>query len=323
MTPDAIEAAAERLRGHARVTPLLNNPALDEIAGRPVWVKAECLQHTGAFKYRGARSAISLLSPDILAKGITARSSGNHAQAVARVAREFGTSAVIVMPSDAPKTKIDGTRALGGEIVFYDRATEDRDAISDAVARDRGLHLVLPFDDPDVIAGQGTCGLEIAEQAKAQGISDDAAVMVCCGGGGLTAGVAVALADKAPGMRVYPVEPEGFDDMRRSQLSGKREVNPATTGSICDAVLTPKPGELTFPLIHKHCGLSLVVSDEEALKAMALAFRHLKIVVEPGGAIGLAAALFRPEINPGRTVIAIASGGNVDATVYRGQIFNM
>ncbi|MGB0905789.1 MAG: threonine ammonia-lyase, partial [Mangrovicoccus sp.] len=174
MTPDAIEAAAERLRGHARVTPLLNNPALDEIAGRPVWVKAECLQHTGAFKYRGARSAISLLSPDILAKGITARSSGNHAQAVARVAREFGTSAVIVMPSDAPKTKIDGTRALGGEIVFYDRATEDRDAISDAVARDRGLHLVLPFDDPDVIAGQGTCGLEIAEQAKAQGISDDA-----------------------------------------------------------------------------------------------------------------------------------------------------
>ncbi|WP_370207167.1 threonine ammonia-lyase [Pararhodobacter marinus] len=303
-----IDAAAGRLSGHARRTPLLSSPFLDEIAGRPVFVKAECLQHTGSFKFRGAWNAISALREAGESKGIIAFSSGNHAQGVALAARLQGLPSVIVMPADAPAIKIENTRALGAEVVPYDRATEDRDEIGARLARERGLSLVKPFDMAEVIAGQGTSGLEIAEQAAEAGI-DRAQVLVPCGGGGLTSGIALALEARAPGFTVHPVEPEGFDDVLRSQKAGTRQRNERLSGSICDAIITPTPGDLTWPVIQRLCGEGFAVSEDEALKAMALAFDRLKIVLEPGGAVALAAALFRPGEG---SVIAVASGGNVD-----------
>ncbi|HHI69869.1 MAG TPA: threonine/serine dehydratase, partial [Rhodobacteraceae bacterium] len=226
MNIDMIEAAAKRIDGKARRTPLLSSPFLDEIAGRRVLVKPECLQHTGSFKFRGAWSALSALDPDIRAKGVIAFSSGNHAQGVALAAREHGTMAVIVMPSDAPELKINNTKALGAEVILYDRATEDRDEIGERLASERGLTLIKPFDEPLVVAGQGSVGLEIAQQAAELGVTK-ADVLVPCGGGGLTSGVALALEAKAPDMKVHPVEPEGFDDVARSLKSGKIEQNPA------------------------------------------------------------------------------------------------
>ncbi len=307
-----INAAAGRLAGHVRRTPLLGSPFLDEIAGRRVLVKAECLQHTGSFKARGGWSAVSALAPEIRARGVIAFSSGNHAQGVARAARGHGVPAVIVMPADAPALKLANTRALGAEVVLYDRETEDRDAIGARLASERGLTLIKPFDDAQVIAGQGTVGLEIAEQAAAAGIAR-AEVLTCCGGGGLTSGIALALEDRAPGLRVRPCEPEGFDDAARSLAAGEIRRNARLSGSICDAIITPEPGRLTFPIMQRLCGPGLVVSDDEALRAMALAYLHLKIVLEPGGAVALAAALFRSDAIAGDAVIAVASGGNVDA----------
>ena len=311
----AIEAAAERLKGHARRTPLLSSPFLDRIAGRRLLVKAECLQHTGSFKFRGAWSALSALDPDTRAKGVIAFSSGNHAQGVAAAARAYGVPAVIVMPADAPEAKVAGTRGLGAEVVLYDRATQDRDALGAQLAAERGLTLIKPFDEPLVIAGQGTCGLEIAEQAAEAGVTE-ADVLVCCGGGGLTSGIALALEARAPGLRVRPAEPEGFDDVKRSLEAGRIERNAALSGNICDAIITPQPGNLTFPILHRLCGPGLAVSEEEALRAMRLAFRHLKIVAEPGGAVALAAALFRPAEIRGDAVICTVSGGNVDPAIF-------
>ncbi|MBL3569440.1 threonine ammonia-lyase [Rhodovulum sulfidophilum] len=316
MTIDLIDAAAARLAGKARLTPLLSSPFLDEIAGRRVLVKAECLQHTGSFKFRGGWSALSALSPEARARGVIAFSSGNHAQGVALAARMLGAPAVIVMPSDAPGPKIANTRALGAEVVTYDRATGDRDAIGADLAEARGLTLVRPFDDAQVIAGQGTCGLEIAAQAAEAGI-DTAEVLVPCGGGGLTSGVALALEARAPGLRVRPVEPEGFDDATRSLVAGRIETNTRRAGSLCDAIQTPSPGDLTFPVMSRLCGPGIVVSEDEALRAMAAAFERLKIVLEPGGAVALAAALYHPRDVAGETVIAIASGGNVSAETFR------
>ena len=317
MNIDMIEAAARRLKGHARRTPLLSSPFLDEIAGRRVLVKAECLQHTGSFKFRGAWSAVSALDHGTRAKGVIAFSSGNHAQGVALAARMHGVPAVIIMPADAPAVKIDNTRGYGAEVVLYDRAGgEDRDAIGAKLSAERGLTLIKPFDEPQVIAGQGTTGLEIAEQAEEEGIAQ-ADVLVCCGGGGLTSGIALALAARAPGLRARPVEPEGFDDVARSLASGRVERNAASSGSICDAIVTPAPGTITFPLMQELCGPGLAVSDDEALHAMALAFTRLRIVLEPGGAVSLAAALFRADQVQGDAVIAVASGGNVDAPMFR------
>ncbi|MGP3695813.1 threonine ammonia-lyase [Rhodobacter sp. NSM] len=310
-----IEAAAARLSGHARRTPLLSSPFLDEIAGRRVLVKAECLQHTGSFKFRGAWSALSALDPSRRAQGVIAYSSGNHAQGVALAAARHDAPAVIVMPSDAPRLKIENTRALGAEVVLYDRATEDRDAIGARLAEERDLTLIRPFDEPLVIAGQGTTGLEIAEQAAEAGVTT-ADVLTCCGGGGLTAGIALALEARAPGLRVRPVEPSGFDDTARSLAAGRILSNPTLTGSLCDAIVTPAPGRITFPILARLCGPGLAVSDDEALEAMALACQRLKIVLEPGGAVALAAALFRPEAIEGGAVICTASGGNVDAPVF-------
>lgn len=316
MNIEMIEAAARRLEGHARRTPLLSSPFLDEIAGRRVFVKAECLQHTGSFKFRGGWSALSALDPETRARGVIAYSSGNHAQGVARAAALHGVPAVIVMPADAPRLKIDNTRALGAEVVLYDRDREDRDAIGAALAAERGLTLIRPYDEPQVIAGQGTAGLEIAAQAAGKGLTD-ADVLVCCGGGGLTSGIALALAAKAPGLRARPVEPEGFDDVKRSLETGTIQTNGAASGSICDAIVTPAPGRLTFPILAAHAGPGLVVSDEEALRAVALAFLRLKLVLEPGGAVALAAALWRPGEIAGDAVIAVATGGNVDPAMFR------
>lgn len=312
-----IRAAAERLKGHARRTALLSSPFLDEVAGRRVLVKPECLQHTGSFKYRGGRSAVSALDPDTRSKGVIAYSSGNHAQGVALAAREFGIPAVIIMPADAPRLKIDNTRALGAEVVLYDRAGgESREAIGETLTAERGLTLIKPYDEPQVIAGQGTCGLEIAEQARAEGV-EAGDVLVCCGGGGLTSGIALALEAEAPGLRARPVEPEGFDDTARSLRSGHVETNTAASGNICDAILTPAPGQITFPILKRLCGPGLVVSEDEALHAMALAFQRLKVVAEPGGAVALAAALFRPAQIDGDAVICTISGGNVDAAMFK------
>lgn len=312
-----IRAAADRLKGHARRTPLLTSPFIDEIAGRRVYVKPECLQQTGSFKYRGGRSAVSALDDATRARGVIAFSSGNHAQGVALAAREFGVPAVIIMPADAPQMKIDNTRALGAEVVLYDRAGgESREALGDKLTAERGLTLIRPYDEPLVIAGQGTCGLEIAEDANALGI-ENADVLVCCGGGGLTSGIALALEADAPSLRPRPVEPQGFDDVKRSLASGHIETNNSQSGNICDAILTPAPGKITFPILQRLCGPGLAVSEEDCLRAMAVAWSRLKVVAEPGGAAALAAALFHGDQVEGEAVIATISGGNVDAGVFQ------
>ncbi|MEQ9259664.1 MAG: threonine/serine dehydratase [Roseovarius sp.] len=313
---EMIRAANARLNGHVRRTPLLTSPFLDEIAGRRVFVKPECLQHTGSFKYRGGRSAVSALDEATRAKGVLAYSSGNHAQGVAKAAAEFGVPAVIVMPADAPALKIANTRALGAEVVLYDRAGgESREEVGAAIEAERGLTLIRPYDEPQVIAGQGTCGLEIAAQAAAEGI-EAAEVLVCCGGGGLSSGIALALEAEAPGLKVRTVEPQGFDDVARSLASGHRETNAQGSGNICDAILTPSPGEITFPILQRLCGPGLAVSEQECLRAMGLAFLRLKLVAEPGGAAALAAALFHAGEIEGDTVICTISGGNVDHAMF-------
>ena len=315
MNIDMIRAAAQRLDGHARRTPLLSSPFLDALAGRRVWVKPECLQRTGSFKFRGAWSALSALESDVRARGVIAYSSGNHAQGVAHAATLHGAPSVIVMPSDAPALKISNTKAYGAEVILYDRATESREEVGTALAHERGLTLIRPYDEPLVIAGQGTTGLEIAAQAAEIGITQ-ADVLVCCGGGGLTAGIALALEADAPGLRVRPVEPEGFDDVARSLRSGGIERNSATSGNICDAILTEAPGEATFPILKRLCGPGLIVTEDEALQAMAHAFLRLKVVAEPGGAVALAAALCRQNDIEGADVIVTISGGNVDPEIF-------
>ncbi|MEM9229856.1 MAG: pyridoxal-phosphate dependent enzyme [Pseudomonadota bacterium] len=310
---ELIRAAAGRLRGHVHRTPLIRSPFLDELAGRAVWVKAECLQHTGSFKARGAWAALSALGS---AAGVLAYSSGNHAQGVARAAAHHGVPSVVVMPADAPVLKIENTRALGAEVVLYDRTGDQpREEIGGYLAEERGLTLVKPYDDSQVIAGQGTCGLEIAEQAQAAGVTE-ADVLVCCGGGGLSSGVALALAADAPGLRVRPCEPQRYDDMARSLAAGHRLANAQAAGSICDAILTKMPGELTFPILSRLAGPGLVVSDHDCLMAMAQAFLRLKLVLEPGGAAALAAALRHRDQIDGDAVIVVATGGNVDPAVF-------
>ena len=315
MNINEIRNAARRNAGHVRRTPLLTSPFLDEIAGRRVYVKPECLQHTGSFKYRGAHNAISQLTADQREMGVIAFSSGNHAQGIALAARQNQTPSTILMPSDAPQLKIDNTRALGAKVVLYDRATESRDEIGARLAEENELTLIKPFDNEAVIAGQGTVGLEIANQARDEGIRD-AQVLVPCGGGGLTAGIALALDHDAPDLQVRPVEPEGFDDVTRSLETGEIKQHAQLTGSICDAIITAAPGELTFPIMQRLCGTGIVVPDEDCLRAMAQAFTRLKLVIEPGAAIALAAALFHPNQIKGDAVIVVATGGNVDAPVF-------
>ena len=311
-----IRAAAARAKGHVRQTPFLSAPALDDIAGRRVFAKAEVLQLTGSFKFRGAWSAVSNLPAAERAKGVLAFSSGNHAQGVAYAAALHGVQATIIMPADAPQAKIDNTRFYGAEVILYDRkGGEDRNVIGARLQEDRGLPLIKPFDNADVIAGQGTCGLEIAQQAREAGI-ERAEVLACCGGGGLSAGIALALEADAPQMRLRTVEPEGFDDTARSLAAGEICRNTGPEAGLCDAIVTPAPGQLTFPILNRLAGAGIVVSDDEVRAAMRAAYAHLKLVVEPGGAVALAAALDHGAKLEGDTAIVTLSGGNVDPDLF-------
>jgi threonine dehydratase len=310
-----IEAAAERLRGHAVVTPLLENAALNERVGARVLIKPENLQRTGTFKFRGAFSRMSRLSPDELRRGVAAYSSGNHAQGIPAAGAILGAPTVIVMPADSPTVKVEGARRLGAEVIFYDRWTEKREEIGAKLARDRGMTLVPPYEHPDVIAGQGTAGLEMARQAEAAGAKLEA-VLVCTGGGGLTAGVALAMEALSPDTAVYSVEPEGFDDTRRSLEAGERVSNDPAARSICDALLAPEPGALTFAINGRLLEGGLVVTDAEVAEAMRYAFANLKLVLEPGGAVTLAAVLTGKLPTAGRTLGIVCSGGNVDPDLF-------
>lgn len=313
-----VRAAAARLDGSAVRTPSLRSEALDAIAGARLLIKAEPLQRSGSFKFRGACNAVMVKRP----KAVVAFSSGNHAQGVALAARLAGIPATIVMPADAPRVKLDGTRALGAEVITYDRYREARERIGAEIAARTGAVLIRPYDDPDVMAGQGTVGLELAEAASAQALRLDAA-LVCCGGGGLVAGCATALTDAFPEIEIDAVEPAGFDDTARSLAAGSRLENVPGPATTCDALLANTPGELTFAVNRALLHGGLVVDDGEVFEAMRLAFRHLRLVIEPGGAVALAAALTRKRDWTGRTVGVVVSGGNVDpdlfADVLRGR----
>jgi len=312
---DDLEAAAARLAGVAVRTPLLESPLLNDRLGGRLLVKAEPLQLTGSFKIRGAYNKIAGLPADRRAAGVVAFSSGNHAQGVAAAARLLGVAATIVMPADAPAIKRRNTEAWGARIVPYDRLRDDREAIGAAIAAETGATLVRPYDDPAIIAGQGTVGLELAEQCAAAGAHPDA-VLVPCGGGGLSAGIATALADRLPGVPVHPVEPAGFDDTARSLAAGARLANAPGGSSLCDALLGPIPGEVTFAVNRRLLAPGLAVDDAAVLAAMAAAFEAFKLVVEPGGAVALAAVLSGAVPTAGRTLVAVASGGNVDPAVF-------
>jgi len=320
----AIEAAAERLQGIARQTPLLESAALNELAGTRLLVKAEPLQLTGSFKFRGAYNCISQLDDDQRKRGVIAFSSGNHAQGVAAAARLLGTSAVIVMPDDAPAVKLAGTRAWGAEIIGYDRSDHDaRETIAAEVSEARGLTMIRPFDDPRIIAGQGTLGRELMAQAEAVGVAPDF-VLTPAGGGGLMSGVATAVKALAPDCTLVTAEPEGFDDTARSLAAGERQAVREGAESMCDALLAPQPGLLTFGYLRRLVSFGTVVSDGEAADAMRAVFQHLKLVVEPGGATAIAAVLSGKLDHGGKPVVAVASGGNVDpglfARILNGEI---
>ena len=314
-TAGDIGVAAERLKGVAVRTPLINAPVLDDALGARVFLKLETLQRTGSFKFRGAYNKVASIPADKRAAGVVAYSSGNHAQGVAAAARLLGMRATIVMPRDAPAAKRRRTEALGADIVPYDRDTEDRAAIGEKIARERGATLVPPYDDPLIIAGQGTIGAEIVEDLSALGLAPDV-VFVGVSGGGLAAGTALGIKAKAPEAQIYAVEPEGFDDTLRSFKSGRRETNARMSGTICDALMSATPGELTFPITQALIGQGCTVSDAEVAAAVRYAFEELKLVVEPGGAVGLAALLADKLDVKGKVVATILSGGNVDAELF-------
>jgi threonine dehydratase len=311
-----IEAAAKSLDGHILRTPLLESDALSALAGCRLLIKAESLQRTGAFKIRGALNKVMSLQPSVRAKGVVASSSGNHGNALAAAAKQFGIPCKIVMPADAPRVKIDNTREHGAEVVLYDREREDRFAIVEKLARDAGMNNVPPYDDIQVMAGQGTIGLEIVDQCRALGCAPEV-VLVPSSGGGLSSGIAVAVRSRVPQARCYTVEPEGFDRMARSLRSGERQRNPRNAGSIQDALIgAPIPGELTFAALSANQACGLAVTDDEAMTAMAVLFLRLKLVAEPGGAAAVAAVLSKKANLRGKTVVAVCSGGNVDARLF-------
>lgn len=310
-----IEAAAARLAGQAVRTPVLELPALNERVGGRVLLKPEPLQRTGSFKFRGAYNKIGRLGAGERKSGVVAYSSGNHAQGVAAAAALLGIPAVIVMPRDAPAMKIENTRGYGAEVELYERNSRDRKALAESIAAARGAVLVRPYDDPDIIAGQGTCGLELADQAAERDAKLDTFV-VCCGGGGLTAGCALALAERSPDTKVYTAEPVGFEDTARSLEAGERIANGKTAQSICDALLAPIPGALTFSINQRLVTGGLAVTDDEVRAAMAFAYRQLKLVVEPGGAVALASVLSGKVSTKGKTIGVVLSGGNVDPAAY-------
>ena len=316
-----VEDAAERLHGVTVRTPLLRNDVLDERVGAPVWIKPESLQRTGSFKVRGAFNRISRIPEEVRARGVVAFSSGNHAQGVAYAARLLGLPATIVMPSDAPASKVEGTRRLGAKIRLYDRANESREDIGAEISRTTGATLVKPYDDAWVIAGQGTAALEAIDDAAAAGVTFER--MLCgASGGGLLAGGVLAFGARAPDAKIFVVEPEAHDDHARSLAAGPdradRCENAPGHHSIADALMAPTPGELTYRINGPRVAGGFAVSDADILGAMRFAFEHLKLVLEPGGAVSLAAVLARPETVVGAgPILLIATGGNVDAAMFQ------
>lgn len=310
-----IVAAGQRLRGVAVRTPLLEARSLNAEIGGRILVKAEVLQRTGSFKFRGAYNRISQLSPDEIRRGVVAFSSGNHAQGVSAAAQMMEIPATVVMPDSTPDIKVARCRGYGAEVVLHQGDRASMEARTLALAEERGLTLVPPFEDGMVIAGQGTVGAEIADQVALLGPAPDA-ILVPCGGGGLTAGIALALEARLPASRLYTVEPQGFDDTARSLEAGERLANAPGTQSICDALLVPRPGEQTFAINRRRVAQGLTVSDAAVLKAMAALFGHFKIVAEPGGAVALAALLSGAFDGRGKTVVVVATGGNVDPQVF-------
>ena len=307
-----IEAAASRLKTIAVHTPVLEAHLLNARVGGRLLVKAEPLQRTGSFKFRGAYNRISLIPDHERGRGVVAYSSGNHAQGVAAAAQLFGIPATIIMPADAPAIKRANTEAYGAKVIAYDRYREVRETIGERLATDTGATLVRPYDDHGIMAGQGTVGLEAIRQLDAE----PEAVLCCCGGGGLIAGVSTAIKSAWPDCPVYAVEPEGFDDTARSLASGALVSNEGKTRSICDALLAARPGDLTFAVNRQTLAGGLVVTDGEVRHAMAIAFETLKLVLEPGGAVALAAALSGKIETADRTILIIASGGNADPALF-------
>ena len=310
-----VDAAARRLAGVALHTPLLSSAALDAMTGGRVFLKAETLQRTGSFKFRGAYNRLAAIPLGERTGGVVAYSSGNHAQGVAAAARLLGMPCVIVMPRDAPRAKRERTVALGAELVLYDRERDDREAIARELAARRGAVLVPPYDDALIIAGQGTAGREIVDDLRALGLTPDV-VVVTASGGGLTAGIALAVRARAPSAAVYTAEPQGFDDHARSLRSGRRERNDAITGTICDALMARMPGEITFAINRSLVGAGVAASDAEVAAAVAFAFSELKLVVEPGGAVALAALMTGKVDVRGKIAVAVLSGGNVDPELF-------
>ena len=313
---EGVRDAARQIAGHAVHTPLIESPALNERLGGRVLMKAEHLQVAGAFKFRGAWNRISRLTPEELARGVVAYSSGNHAQAVAAAARRMGTHAIIVMPADSPRVKVEGVIAFGGEVRMYDRYTESREAIGEEIAATKGSVLVRPFDDPFIIEGQGTTGLEIVEQSREQGVEQIDQLLCGASGGGLIAGINLSMAALSPDTPVIGIEPQAYNDTLLSLAAGERLTHaPVAHPSICDALMTDRPGELTFP-INRRLERVVTVSDAEVAEAVAYAFRALKQVVEPGGAVSLAALLSGHVEAAGKTTAIVLSGGNVDPGLF-------
>lgn len=318
ISPADVRGAAELIKGAAVYTPLLESAPLNERIGRRVLIKFEGAQHTGSFKFRGAYNRLARIPEQDRQAGVVAWSSGNHAQGVAAAARLLGIPATIVMPSDAPAIKVANTRTLGAEIIPYDRFTQSREEIATALSESRGATLVPSFDDPFIIAGQGTIGLEILDQAALAG-TNVGSVLVCCGGGGLVGGIAMAITDSRPDIAIYSVEPADFDDTARSLRSGSRESVAKDARSICDALLAPSPGELTFPINKTLLAGGLTVTDDEVRAAMRYAFETLKLVVEPGGCVALAALLHGkapPLDDAADAIVVVVSGSNVDPALY-------
>lgn len=310
-----IEKAASRLLGVSVRTPLLQNHELDQQAGGKVLIKPECLQVTGSFKIRGAYNRLSQLSAAQASNGVVAWSSGNHAQGVAAAGATLGIRTTIVMPEDAPRAKLENTRRLGGEVITFDRYTGDREAIAKEIAAERNAALVPSYDHEHIITGQGTAGLELAEDAIAIDLPPDQ-VLIPCGGGGLSSGCSIALKARLPETQVYAVEPAEFDDTARSFSSGSRERIDDSARSICDALQTPMPGELTFDINRRLLTDVLTVSDDEVRSAIRFAFKNLKLVVEPGGAVALAAILSGKLETAGKTTAIVLSGGNIDVDLF-------
>ena len=315
ITAQGVRKAAARIQGHAIVTPLIENEMLNERTGARILMKAEPLQHCGSFKFRGAFNRLSQLTPDEHARGVLAWSSGNHAQGVARAARHFGTKAVIIMPKDAPDSKVEKVRYFGADIVTYDRYSEDREAIGLPLAQRHGYSLAPSYDHPDIIEGQGTLALEAVHQAEQAGAQFDDFV-ICCGGGGLTAGCATILAEVSPKTRVIIAEPEGFDESWESVKTGERHHADITQTTLCDAIATPTPGKLTLPLLQKYVHDGATLSEREVCQAIVFAYKYLNIVLEPGGAVALATVLSGKIATKGRTIGLTLSGGNIDAPLF-------